>query len=155
MHRGVYVDSSGTRGIRFDGSAINNGTIIYVAQKKYGDKNGTILMATDDDHYLIGAYEKRSRALRIGNNPSHYYNSPSTSNYNTTPHIYEYTEQSDNTYTFYDNGKLVSQGNTDGIDGKIRGTNDLSASTAQSDHIISEFLVFDHPLTQTERQDIE
>jgi len=119
LKRGIYVDSSGTRGIRFDGSDIANGTIVYVTQKYQGDTNGEILESTESNHYLIGAYGSRSKALRIGSQPSHYYSSPATNNGNTSPHIYEYTEEANDTYTFYDNGNFVSQGNTDGIDGKV------------------------------------
>ena len=105
----MYVDSNGIRGIRFDGSDISNGTIVYVTQKYQGDTNGEILEATDSDHYLIGAYRSKAKALRIGSQPSDYNSSPATNNGNTSPHIYEYTEKSDDTYTFYDNGNFVSQ----------------------------------------------
>lgn len=151
----MYIDSNGTRGIRFNGSAINNGSIIYVAEKYGGDSNGRMLGATDSNHYLIGAYGTRSRSLRIGNDPDHDNNAPSTTSNNTTPHIYAYHETAADQYSFYDGGVLVSQGHTDGIDGRTWALGDFTSSTQQSDMVISEFLVFDTLLTPQQRQDIE
>lgn len=108
---GLFVNASNGE-IRFTGSAIQTGMIIYVAKKEGSDRDGHILRTmTSSSSYLIGASGKYARALKINTAPSFTSSSPAVTSLNPNPHVYSYYRNA-NTFIFNDIGTQVSGGTT-------------------------------------------
>jgi cysteine-rich repeat protein len=151
---GLFVNQN-NGAIRFSGSDIQTGMIIYVAKKEWSDRDGHMLRTmTSSSSYLIGASGKYARALKINTAPSFTSSSPAVTSLNPNPHVYSYYRNG-NTYIFNDIGTQVSAWTTtQSTLGLVWGINTWSVTT-DADIIISELLVYDKVLTTWQRQEIE
>lgn len=153
---GLFVPAAGTVGIKFTGSNITTGTIIYVTEKDGSDVDGYILRGESSSNYFIGAESTRARELRINAAPN-LGAPPAVTATNTDPHIYHY-ETSTGNYTFRDAGNFVASGAANSSSGIIWTVNSYgngTSNTTDSDVVVAEFIEFSRILTQSEREMVE
>lgn len=146
-------------GVRLPNSAITQGDIFYVVQKRdpfaATDSNGLWLQSSSASNYLIGYSWNFRYALRINSAPNHAAWSPAATSNSTSPYIYWF--HTDNTnYSFMDTGNLISQGTTNSVSGHNWAFNAGGAVTNQwADLVVSEILIFNQKLSTENRQKVE
>ncbi len=153
---GVFIKDD--VGLKLNNSDITSGDIFYVVENKdpFGktDKKGTGLQSTSSNNMHIGYYDKYRDSLRIGSAPKHSTSNPATKNGRKKPFIYGFHTDNSN-YEFYDNGWLISQWSTNSITGIEWGFNKAWYDGSKADFVVSEILIFDSKLTESERQKVE
>lgn len=145
--------------LRLTNSNITQGDIFYVAQKRdpfaSTDSNGLGLQSSTTSNFLIGHSWNYRHALRINSAPNHASSSPASTSNRTNPYIYSFHTDGTN-YSFLDTGNSISQGAMNSITGNVWAFNAAGAVNNQgSDLVVSEILIFDQKLSDTNRQKVE
>jgi prepilin-type N-terminal cleavage/methylation domain-containing protein len=155
--RSVFIPENA--GLQLINSNITQGDIFYVVQKRDPfsgtDSDGLGLQSSTANNHLIGYNGTRRHALRINSAPNHSTSSPASTSNTTIPYIYSFHTDGTN-YTFLDTGNSISVWANNSIASQVWAFNRAWAVTNQgSDLVISEILIFDQKLSDTNRQRVE
>lgn len=154
---GVFIANN--RGMLLNNSAITAGDIFYIADNVdpfgWNDTHGRWLQSSTGN-FLIWYHSKYRDSLYINGSPSHFNSSPATRSGRTWTYSYWFHTDGTN-YEFYRYWNLIgSPGATLSISWRDWAFNRAGAIPNESaDWVISELLIFDTKLSNSERQKVE